>query len=109
MADIIDGGGGGTAWGLPLWVGVAAEWYYRLGLGPGVVLAALAWALSLIPAAAISSSRFESYRRLPRPARGEWLSRVVSDAHAVLITPILCYAVFGDEHTAPEFPHRIIL
>jgi TLC domain len=67
--------------------------YAALGIPLGAALAALLWAALLLPAAALSAES-RSYRSLPRAARVEWLSRVISDIHAVFVTAGLYVAIF---------------
>lgn len=62
--------------------------------------AAAGWAAALAPAAAVSSRLSTSYRGLSPPVRVEWLSRVVSNLHAAVLTPALAAAVFGDASLA---------
>lgn len=66
--------------------------------------AVVGWAAALAPAAALSSRLSTSYRSLSASVRVEWLSRVVSNLHAVVLTPALAAAVFGDASLAAGGP-----
>eukprot|EP00168_Porphyra_purpurea_P010094 TRINITY_DN2486_c0_g1_i1.p2 TRINITY_DN2486_c0_g1~~TRINITY_DN2486_c0_g1_i1.p2 ORF type:complete len:345 (+),score=112.84 TRINITY_DN2486_c0_g1_i1:171-1205(+) len=69
-----------------------------------VVGAAAGWAAALSPSAVLSTRLSASYRELSSPVRVEWLSRVVSNLHAVILTPALAVTVFGDAALAAGVP-----
>jgi len=69
-----------------------------------VVGAAAGWAAALSPSAVFSTRLSASYRELSPPVRVEWLSRVVSNLHAVILTPALAVTVFGDAALAAGAP-----
>ena len=77
-----------------------------------IVLSGFFWALLLVPAAGLSFKFSFSYRSLATPARGEWLSRVISNIHALILLPLLNHALFNDnslELSDGEFwSHRMI-
>jgi hypothetical protein len=86
--------------------------FESLGVPAGVALACVCWALLLSPSAALSARLSRSYRSLDDGTRIEWLSRCISNVHAVAATAGFYHAVAyepaGGIHDGGPLLHRVL-
>jgi TLC domain len=86
--------------------------FESLGVPTGLTIACLCWASLLSPSHALSSLLSRSYRSLDAGTRIEWLSRCISNIHAVAVTAGFYYAVAyeptGGIHDGGPLMHRVL-